>query len=109
LLTLSVRQPYAWLIVNGFKKVEYRSWKPKCETSTRILIHAGKTVDREAMQKFRKIAPSALMLKGGVVGSVIIASIRFRNGGFEWKLAEAELLPFYRCDGRLGLFHLEGF
>jgi hypothetical protein len=40
---LSVQQPWAWLIVNGFKDVENRDWA----TSYRgpVLIHAGSRVD----------------------------------------------------------------
>lgn len=39
---LSIRQPWAWLIVNGHKDVENRDWS----TSFRgpLLIHAGKTL-----------------------------------------------------------------
>jgi hypothetical protein len=42
--TLSIRQPWAWLIVNGHKPVENRDWA----TSFRgpVLIHAGLTMAR---------------------------------------------------------------
>ena len=39
---ISIRQPWAWLIVNGYKDVENRTWAPKYRG--RVLIHAGKTV-----------------------------------------------------------------
>ncbi|MCP4687042.1 MAG: ASCH domain-containing protein, partial [Desulfobacterales bacterium] len=40
---LSIRQPWAWLIANGYKDIENRSWR----TSFRgeFLIHAGKKFD----------------------------------------------------------------
>lgn len=38
---LSVRQPWAWLIVNGYKDVENRPWTTGFRG--RIYIHAGKT------------------------------------------------------------------
>lgn len=38
---LSIRQPYAWLIVNGFKDIENRDWPTKFRG--RVLIHAGAT------------------------------------------------------------------
>jgi ASCH domain len=43
---LSVRQPWAWLIVQGFKGIENRTW----QTSFRgtVLIHAGMRIDQEA-------------------------------------------------------------
>ena len=42
---LSIRQPWAWLIVQGYKPVENRTWR----TSYRgpLLIHAGKGFDKE--------------------------------------------------------------
>ena len=49
--TLTIKQPYASLIAEGYKEYEFRSWK----TSFRgeIYIHAGKTVDKEAMEYFK--------------------------------------------------------
>src|ERR1039458_375928 len=41
---LSVRQPYAMAIVNGWKTVENRSWRPA--RPLRLLIHADVTFDR---------------------------------------------------------------
>lgn len=41
---LSIRQPWAWLIVNGYKDIENRSWWPPAKLhGQRILIHAGQT------------------------------------------------------------------
>ena len=49
---LSIRQPWAWLIVNGIKDVENRSWKPGLsfkkegiELPIKLLIHASRTID----------------------------------------------------------------
>ncbi|EOG5366173.1 ASCH domain-containing protein [Cronobacter sakazakii] len=38
---LSIRQPWAWLIVNGFKDIENRSWNTKYRGP--LLIHASAT------------------------------------------------------------------
>jgi len=38
-----IRQPWAWLIVHGYKDVENRTWSTKYRGP--ILIHAGKTLD----------------------------------------------------------------
>lgn len=40
---LSIRQPWAWLIVNNHKPVENRSWPTSFRG--RFLVHAGKTRD----------------------------------------------------------------
>lgn len=39
---LSIRQPWAWLIVNGYKDVENRDWPTRFRGP--VLIHAGKTL-----------------------------------------------------------------
>ncbi|MFO8231819.1 MAG: ASCH domain-containing protein, partial [Longimonas sp.] len=43
--TLSIRQPWASMIVLGLKPVENRSWKSNFRG--RIKIHAGKKFDQE--------------------------------------------------------------
>lgn len=40
---ISIRQPWAWCIVNGYKDVENRTWKTKYRG--RILIHASQKFD----------------------------------------------------------------
>ena len=39
---LSIRQPWAWLIVHGYKTLENRTWKlPEAMIGQRIVVHAG--------------------------------------------------------------------
>lgn len=47
---LTIKEPWASLIINGYKKYEFRTWK----TSYRgkILIHAGKTFDKNYKEIF---------------------------------------------------------
>ena len=42
---LSIRQPWAWAIVNGWKPVENRTWHSSYRGP--LLIHAGKREERE--------------------------------------------------------------
>lgn len=42
---LTIRQPWASLIMNGYKRFEFRSWKTKYRED--ILIHAGKQYNIE--------------------------------------------------------------
>jgi hypothetical protein len=46
---LSVRQPWAWLIVHGYKTVENRSWRTAHRG--RLYIHASLTVDTAAIER----------------------------------------------------------
>lgn len=45
---LSIRQPWAWAILYGGKRVENRTWYTPYRG--RIFIHAGLTVDRDAFE-----------------------------------------------------------
>lgn len=54
---LTIHQPWAWAIVDGAnvdyapKRIENRTWKaPQGAIGQRIAIHAGKTVDTEAIE-----------------------------------------------------------
>lgn len=47
---ISIRQPYAYLIVNGKKDIENRNWKTK--QRGRVLIHASQKIDDEAVPEF---------------------------------------------------------
>ena len=49
---ITIKQPFASLIAAGIKEYEFRTWKTKYRGE--ILIHAGKGVDRKAMEKFAK-------------------------------------------------------
>lgn len=49
--TITVKQPYASLIAAGIKKYEFRTWKSKYRG--KLLIHAGKGIDKKAMEKFK--------------------------------------------------------
>ncbi|MBQ9279575.1 MAG: ASCH domain-containing protein [Clostridia bacterium] len=49
---LTIKQPFATLIAEGFKEYEFRTWKTKYRGE--FLIHAGKSVDKKAMKQFEQ-------------------------------------------------------
>lgn len=49
--TITLKQPWASLVANGYKEYEFRSWKIKYRGD--ILIHAGKGIDKDAMEKVK--------------------------------------------------------
>ncbi len=111
---LSVKQPWAWLIVNGFKSIENREWSTKYRGL--ILIHTGMQFDKYAWdymkEKFKISIPDGLRL-GGIVGQTEIAdcvskseSIWF-EGPFGFVLRNSKPLPFVPFKGKLGIFDLE--
>lgn len=49
---ITIKQPFATLIAAGLKEYEFRTWKTAYRGE--LLIHAGKSVDTEAMKKFQQ-------------------------------------------------------
>lgn len=50
---ITVKQPWATLIAEGYKEYEFRTWKTKYRGE--ILIHAGKGIDKDAMKKYEHL------------------------------------------------------
>ncbi len=66
---ITIRQPWATLIMQGVKKYEFRSWKTNFRGE--VLIHAGKGIDKEAVERLKKYLPEELPL-GKILGKVEI-------------------------------------
>ncbi len=47
---LTIKEPWASLIVNGYKDYEFRGWKTNYRG--KVLIHAGKSFDEDVRDKF---------------------------------------------------------
>ena len=77
LVALSIKQPWAALIVAGLKTVEVRTWPTR--RRGRVLIHAGKLADDRPEAWERVTTPQlmeATLLRSGIVGVVEIAECR---------------------------------
>ena len=46
---LTIKEPWASLIINGYKEYEFRSWKTNYRG--KILIHAAKSIDKEKIKE----------------------------------------------------------
>ena len=64
---LTIKQPWATLIMQGNKRFEFRSWQTKYRGD--LLIHAGKGIDKEAMKRLAKYLPEELPY-GKILGKV---------------------------------------
>ena len=120
---LSILQPWAWLIVNGYKDIENRSWST--QQRGRVLVHAGKTYTRathlwseiDIQDNFGIKLPSFDALKaqtGGIVGDVeIIGCESFHRSrwkdldSFGFVLANAAARPLIPYRGQLGFFDVD--
>ncbi len=108
---ISIRQPWASLIVDGMKDVENRTWS----TSYRgpVLIHASATLDKITADEFQTrfgIDLPADLPRGGVIGTAEIvdcvsvhSSRWYAPGHFAFVLADARPLAFLRWQGALSL------
>ena len=114
---LSIRQPWAWLIVNGYKNIENRTWFTKYRGP--VLIHAAKTP--EPISFFEVISyydldlePADVFLQfGGIVGQAEIVDCvsshesKWFHGPRGFVLENARPLPFEPYRGQLGLFEAQ--
>jgi hypothetical protein len=126
---ISIRQPWAWLILHGGKDIENRTWPTKFRG--KVLLHAAKgmtkgewdaswsfaraVISEERRQSAKeKIINENLKFgnieRGGIVGiaeivdSVTSSDSRWFVGPHGFVLRNVEPLPFYPCKGALGFF-----
>jgi hypothetical protein len=114
---LSIQQPWAWCIVNGYKPVENRSWPTKY--TGLFAIHAGKKFDHEGYNWIRQVFPEIPMPapaefeRGGIVGQAILISCvtelasPWFFGEYGFLMKEQKPLPYIRCPGQLKFFDVE--
>lgn len=79
-VALSLRQPWAALLVHGYKSVEIRSWRTA--RRGRVLIHAARTPDprRQAWSRVPAELNEAAGLFGGIVGAVdLVDCVTYHN------------------------------
>jgi hypothetical protein len=117
---LSIRQPWAWLIIHGGKDVENRDWPTKVRG--RVLVHASQGMTRaeyddafwqahyiEGAAPFTMPEPGKIE-RGGIIGSVEIVDCVDAStspwffGRYGFVLRNPIALPFRPYKGRLGFF-----
>lgn len=125
---ISVRQPYAWLIIHGGKTIENRGWPTRFRG--RLLIHAASKYsfdddydarlyvqrDLDDVPRSSRIPDlqSGKILLGGIIGAVTLVDVLpptnrpsqpwHLPGKFGWVLEDPTPLPFYRVPGQLSFW-----
>jgi hypothetical protein len=118
MLALSIRQPWAWLIVHAGKDIENRDWSTRVRG--RVLVHASKGMTRDEFDSAAifafgrtgaaRLPPMAGLQRGGIIGSVEIVDCVQRSsscwfvGRFGFVLRDPMPLPFTPWKGQLGFF-----
>lgn len=111
---LSIRQPYAYLILAGIKRIENRGWTTKYRGP--LLIHASLRWHDRSVQSIEVRhglhIPRELPL-GGIVGIVDLIDVVEQSndphfeGPFGFLLQNPRHLPFRQMRGFLNLFEVE--
>ena len=82
---LTIKQPWASLIIEGYKRFEFRSWKTNYRGD--LLIHSGKSIDKEAYERLKGYLTE--MPLGKIIGKVeLTACIKTTPEFFEERLKE---------------------
>lgn len=131
LKALSLRQPWAWLVIHGGKDIENRRWNTRFRGP--ILLHASKGMTQDeyldaAMFALEvtgsgQLPPFSELERGGVVGATTITGIlpphddliRLMGKPVPWHmpaqfgfvLGPRVGLPFRALKGELGFFNVE--
>ena len=122
---LTIKEPYATLIINGYKEYEFRSWKTNYRG--RVLIHAGLSIDRDILEDFKsysiKCNPGYILGEVELIDCIkidedfnskltsinpLIYGRKNHVGYYAWKLKVIKkydkLIP---CKGKLGIWNYE--
>lgn len=123
---LTIKQPWTSLIVDGYKKYEFRSWKTNYRG--KILLHAGLSLEKDTLERFKDYNLNCTL--GAIIGEAelvdcILVDSKF-NGElrkinpivygksnhvetYAWKLENVKKYdePIY-IKGKLGLWNYGG-
>ena len=124
---ITIKQPFASLIAAGVKEYEFRTWKTKYRGE--ILIHAGKSIDKKAMEKFEEYGleyPSGCIIAKAVLSDCIEVNDEFRKvlaeknpkvyhsiikhdewEGYGFKLENVEKLEPIPAKGKLSIWEVD--
>lgn len=87
---LTIKQPFASLIAEGYKEYEFRTWKTKYRGP--LLIHAGLGVDKEAIKRYEKL--NLNYPKGKIIAKVNLTDCIEVDNNLKSKLKEKNYLVY---------------
>jgi ASCH domain len=110
-----IRQPWAWLIVHGYKDIENRTWATRYRGTLLIQASANRPTKRklEEIRLFarrRGVELPEEFERGGIVGMAKLESCitssqsKWFEGPIGWVFSNPKKLQFIPLKGQLGLF-----
>ena len=123
---LTIKQPWASLIVNGYKEYEFRSWK--INYRGKILIHAGMRLEKDMAERFKQYSLDYTL--GAIIGEAELVDCILVDKDFNEELRKINPLVYAKSNhvesyawkltnikkydkpifikGKLGLWNYEG-
>jgi len=91
---LTIKQPWAQLIIEGYKKYEFRSWKTKYRG--KILIHAGMSLESDMVSRFKDY--NLTYTKGAIIGEATLEDCILVDKDFNDELRKIDPLVYGRSN-----------
>ena len=88
---LTIKQPWASLIVNKYKMYEFRSWKTNYRG--KILIHAGLSTDKKYLDSFEKY--NLKYINGAIIGEAEVVDCILVDEDFNKSLNKLNNLVYH--------------
>ena len=91
---LTIKQPWAELIVSGYKKYEFRSWKTNYRG--KILIHAGMSLEKDMVNRFKDYNLEYEL--GAIIGEATLEDCILVDKEFNEKLRKENPIVYGRSN-----------
>jgi len=115
---LSIRQPWAYLIINLpaeiRKDIENRTWNTNHRGE--LFIHASATIEKDVYKEFRMrgyVPPMEEIKTGGIIGKVNLVKVVTEHksdwfeGPFGFVFKDAEKVPYTPIRGNLNIWYFD--
>lgn len=114
---ISIRQPWARLILSHQKNMEYRTWKlPEPHCNTWIYLHVSRIMSKRERELSRTLYGSRDLPCGGYIGYIMFGAPVFydtpeeirpyinRPFCWHWPIIDRKRVPFLPAKGKLRIF-----
>lgn len=91
---LTIKEPWATLIIDGYKKYEFRSWKTNYRG--KILIHAGMSLEKDMLERFKDY--NLECSKGAIIGEALLTDCILVNKEFNDELRSVDPIVYGRSN-----------
>lgn len=91
---LTIKEPWATLIIDGYKKYEFRSWRTHYRG--KILIHAGMSLERDMLERFKEYNLNCS--KGAIIGEAELVDCILVDEKFNQDLRKIDPIVYGRSN-----------